>query len=112
MGGPLAGTKDVTITGSNFVEGAIACKFGPYPPQMAKFVSTTEILCDAPVAAGGIVSVSVCNSYHGQTYDPSDYTQSYVEFAYEGSTPAVTGISALQGSVKGGTRITVTGRHF
>ncbi len=103
--GPVAGGTDVTITGTNFVNGATVA-FGGTSAK-STFVNSTSLTCSTPAHAAGAVDVVVTNP------DAQSGTLKG-GFTYAGSTtaPLVTLVSPNSGPVAGATPVTVTGGNF
>ncbi|WP_229866621.1 IPT/TIG domain-containing protein [Streptomyces gelaticus] len=95
-----AGTV-VTLTGTGFT-GATAVAFGGTPSASFTVVSATKITADAP-AGTGTVQITVTTP---------DGTSNGVSFTYTIATPAISSIAPNQGSVDGGTMVTLTGTGF
>ena len=55
----IAGGTVVTLTGTGFVAGVTACKFGSGSAFLATVVSSTEARCAAPASREGSVGVEV-----------------------------------------------------
>lgn len=103
--GPTAGGTTVTITGTNFVAGALVT-FGDKPATAVAYVSPTSITAVAPAAAkAGPLDVRVT-------------TPSGVSFISDASLftytdgPIVTGIDPKKGPTNGGTIVIITGTNF
>jgi hypothetical protein len=60
--GPTAGGRKVTITGTNFVNNALAVKFGGDAGTSVTFVSSVQLTAVTPAHAGGSVAVAVTDS--------------------------------------------------
>jgi N-acetylneuraminic acid mutarotase len=102
-GGPLGGGTEITITGSNFMEGAIVTIGENRGYQLALF-SSTELRLRVPPGTAGPKPVRVVNPdgqeailEDGFTYNPA---------------PTITSVSPNAGPLEGGTPITITGTGF
>jgi len=98
--GPLAGGSTVTITGTNLT-GASAVTFGGTAATSITVNSPTSLTCVTPLqASAGPVNVAV-TTLAGTATNANSYV-------YEG-TPNITGIAPVNGSLAGGTLVTITG---
>jgi N-acetylneuraminic acid mutarotase len=102
-GGPLSGGTEITITGSNFMEGAIVTIGENRGYQLALF-SSTELRLRTPPGTVGPKAVRIVNpdgqeavKEDGFTYNPA---------------PTITSVSPNAGPLEGGTPITITGTGF
>jgi len=100
--GIVAGGTDVTITGTNFVDVSTVL-FGADGVLSFSVIGETEIHAQTPVHAAGSVTIRVDTAYGTVT---SGALYRYVD------PPAVTGVSPIQGTVFGGTDVTITGTSF
>ncbi len=117
--GPLAGGTALTITGSNFVYGAIVAfvelpsndVFGTPSSKSAAsvtFNSSTQLTATTPSASSaGAVDVVVMNPDFQTATRSSGFTYTTAPPA-----PTVTAISPNTGSTAGGTSVTITGANF
>lgn len=103
--GPTAGGTQVTITGSNFLAGALVL-FGTASASSATVVSSTQIQAVAPANAAGPVNVTVENPGNVSSSNSGAYT--YVSSS--SGPPTITSVSPTSGPA--GTQITVTGTNF
>ncbi len=101
--GPTAGGTAVTITGSDFVAGATV-EFGGNACGNVNVARATEITCDTPAAAAGLVDVTVENP-DGQSNTLTD------GFTYV-APPSVTSVNPNSGPTAGGTAVTISGANF
>jgi IPT/TIG domain len=101
--GPVSGGTSVIITGTGFTN-STAVNFGSTAAASFTINSDTQMTAIAP-AGGGIVDVTVTNSYGG-----TSATASADQFTYIGA--AVTGVIPNAGSVAGGTIVIITGTGF
>jgi len=101
---PAAGmansTTDVTITGTSFT-GVSSVTFGGAPATNMVFVNDTTINATAPSHVAGAVSVQV-NTPNGAGFGTFTYV----------AAPTFTSISPVNGTVLGGTPVTITGTGF
>lgn len=77
--GPTTGVTEVTVTGTEFLLGAL-CKFGPTASTANTVLSSSQLVCVAPALAAGECSLEVSNN------DGADYTRVYDQFLYYGTT--------------------------
>jgi hypothetical protein len=102
-GGPLRGGTDMTITGSNFMEGVVVT-IGEKRVQQLAFFSPTELRLETPPGTAGPKPVRVTNP-DGQAAVEED------GFTYN-PAPTISSISPNAGPLEGGTPIAITGREF
>ena len=100
--GAISGGSIVTVTGSGFVAGVTACKFGSSTSVMATVTSTTEARCVSPAGVRGSVSVQVAL---GGAADSTVSVSSMV-FRYDGET-SVVGILSNVALANGGTALSI-----
>jgi len=116
--GPLTGGSSVTITGTNFVNGATVAfvelptndVFGTPSAKAASttFVNSTQLTVTTPSAAlAGAVDVVVMNPDRQTVKRASGFT-----YASGPPAPAVTSVSPAVGTTSGGTAVTITGSSF
>ena len=103
VGGPLAGTNTVTITGTGFQTGATVL-FGTASATNVTVVSATTITVTAPANPAGAVNVKVTNPdtqfgtlTNGYLYAPA---------------PTVTSVNPSSGVTAEGTAVTIAGTGF
>ncbi|CAM9095296.1 unnamed protein product [Chrysoparadoxa australica] len=102
--GAVSGGTGITVKGSGFRSSPnLAVRFGLIDVP-ATFLSSTELHCEAPPSVQGPVAVSV-------TSNGAYFTASEVDFEYV-NVVTVTAVEPLQGSVVGGTLVTVRGSGF
>ncbi len=101
--GSTNGGTAVTLTGSNFVTGAMV-KFGSAAAISVVVVNSGSITAYTPAGAAGAATVTVTNP-DGQSSSLSS------AFTYA-LPPALTSISPVIGPVGGGTSVTLTGANF
>jgi hypothetical protein len=102
--GPAAGGQRVTITGTGFSDGATVA-FGSSVGKSVTVVSPTTITVTSPKHAKGSVDVHVTTAAGTSPVSAADR---YTYLAH----PKVTGLSRTSGTHQGGTKVTITGRHF
>ena len=100
--GPTAGGTAVTISGANFV-GAASVSFGGVAATSVSLVNSGTITCVTPAHAAGLVTVVV--STGGMTSGGANV------FTY-GDAPTVSSCAPAQGTIVGGTAVTITGTNF
>lgn len=100
--GATGGGTSVTITGTEFAAGA-AVTFGGVSATNITVVSATEITCDTPAGTGS-VTVKVTNS-------DTLYDTLIGGFLYTGAI-TLTNANPDEGTVDGGTEVTLTGTGF
>ena len=104
--GSTAGGTSITITGTGFAAGATVSVGGNACTSVV-VVSATSITCTTPAGSAGAKDVVVTNSDTGAATSTGGFT--YV-------TPigvvSITSISPKNGSIKGGTEVTITGAGF
>ncbi|MEY3142913.1 MAG: hypothetical protein RLY21_1406, partial [Planctomycetota bacterium] len=103
--GPLGGGTTITITGTNFYNGATnaTVSVGGVAATSVTVVSTTTITAVTPAGTAGAKTVSVAT--------PSGTANLSNGFTYVG-VPTVTSVSPSGGPPAGGTTITITGTNF
>ncbi|GMH75268.1 hypothetical protein TL16_g06703 [Triparma laevis f. inornata] len=104
--GPLKGETSVTLTGSNFLDTEnLVCMFGDEPSPSVSFISSTQIVCEAPrQLESGTVALTVTNN--GITFEDSGVT-----FTYSG-TPAVLSVTPISTPISGRTVLIISGSGF
>ncbi|MGX1854711.1 beta strand repeat-containing protein [Streptomyces sp. NPDC055299] len=101
LSGPLAGGNTVTLFGSSLVE-ATAVRFGGTAATSFTVVSDSQITAVVPAGVAGPVQVTV--STVGGTSNPVTYT--YL------TPPVITTLAPTQGTISGGSTVTLTGSNF
>ncbi|MCC6987909.1 MAG: IPT/TIG domain-containing protein, partial [Acidobacteria bacterium] len=101
--GPLAGGTAVTVTGTNFNDGAVV-KFGANNGTLVSVTPTSIVVITPAQTATGKVEVRVTNT-------DTKTAALTAAFAYQ-AAPTVTAISPTTGSSAGGTAVTLTGTNF
>jgi len=101
--GPAPGGTAVTISGTNFVDGATVT-FGGISATSVVVVSPTQITCATPAHAAGVAVVTVLNPGGHSCNSP-------IGFTYE-AAPTITSISPVKGASAGDTYVTITGSDF
>ena len=102
--GDVGGGTGVTISGTNFVNGATVSIGGVAPTNVVR-VNMTTITATTPGHAAGLVDVVVTNP--GET--PLTLTDG---FTFAATSPTVSSIVPTSGSTAGGTIVTITGTNF
>jgi hypothetical protein len=107
-GGPISGGNSVTILGSGFTKATAYCRFGASTPLVAGIVmSTTEVVCVAPVHLSGAVNVQVTNMDDSkQSFSEWNYSPISVQYVYISDIRA-TGLATSAGPALGGAKLTV-----
>ena len=102
-GGPLEGGTQIIITGENFMTGVVVY-MGENRVSRLDLFSPAELRLETPSGTQGAKDVRVVNP---------DGQEAIVEegFSYN-PAPTITGVEPNAGSLKGGTRITITGTGF
>src|SRR5439155_26210145 len=104
--GPSGGGTSVTITGSNFINGA-SVNFGTTAATGVVVNSSTSITAVSPgTLTPGQVDVRVITSGGTSPVVTGDH------FTYNAVQPAVTSVSPNNGDSGGGTSVTITGTNF
>ncbi|MGD0089866.1 MAG: IPT/TIG domain-containing protein [Planctomycetota bacterium] len=104
--GPTNGGTNITITGTNFADGAIVA-FGDLQISNVNFVSATQLTAATPASAGvGAVNVNVTNPDGQVGTLAGGFTYSL------GPAPTVSRILPSNGPTNGGTDVTITGANF
>ena len=102
--GDVGGGTGVTISGTNFVNGATVSIGGVAATNVVR-VNMTTITATTPAHAAGLVDVVVTNP--GET--PLTLTDG---FTFAATSPTVSSIVPTSGSTAGGTIVTITGTNF
>lgn len=100
-GNPMGGTI-VTIVGENF-DDSTSVKFGGIPAMRTR-QSREVLIATVPAHPAGVVDVEVKNGKKSARLENA--------FRYDAESPVIMGIDPSSGPVKGGIRITITGRNF
>ncbi|MCX6129157.1 MAG: IPT/TIG domain-containing protein, partial [Proteobacteria bacterium] len=103
--GPIAGGTDMTISGANFISGAVVTVGGSICAKTS-FVSAQSLVCTTPAGATGYKDVVVSN--------PDLQTGTLAKaFAFSnGSAPLVASVSPIYALAAGGTVISISGAGF
>lgn len=102
--GPLTGGTPITVTGTNFVNGATV-RVGGVLATSVVFNSATSLSAVTPAGTAGAKDVVVTN--------PDAQTATRTGgFTYVSAAPTITAVSPTSGPTAGGTRVTVTGTNF
>lgn len=102
--GSTSGGTSITITGTDFVEGALVTVGGSACTSVV-VVSSTSITCTTPAGTAGAVDVVVTNTDAGTDTEVGGFT-------YAISSPSITDVAPGSGATYGGTAITITGTDF
>ena len=102
-GGDTAGGTPVTITGTNFVDGATV-DFGSTAAANVTFVSDSELTAETPAGTAGAVSVKVIN--------PDGKSGTLANAFTYADSPDLTSVSPSVVETAGGTTVTLTGTGF
>src|SRR5205823_4819083 len=104
--GPTGGGTSVTITGTNFINGATVA-FGLTPATGVVVNSATSITAVSPATlTPGTIHVRVSTSGGTSPAVAGD------QFTYNAVQPAVTSLNPNNGDSGGGTSVTITGTNF
>ena len=103
--GPTVGGTNVTITGTNFLAGALVL-FGTASASNVSVVSGTQIQAVTPANAAGPVNVTVENPGNVSGSSSAGYT--YISSST--GPPTITSVSPTSGAP--GTQVTITGTNF
>ena len=117
---PVSGGTQLTIQGHHFqASNMLRCRLDAVPSDgavddgadapapvvvVARWVSSTTVICAVPAAAPGLVAISVSNN-------GVDFSSSTAAFEYV-PVVAVSGVAPAMGPVVGGTLVEVTGANF
>ena len=101
--GSNEGSTAVTITGTEFADGAVV-KFGADDATDVVVVGPTSITCVTPAHVNGAVSVTVTNTDTGVGVKATAFTYF--------SSPTVATLDVVTGAIAGGTAVTITGTEF
>ena len=100
--GPSAGGSLVRVEGSNFIESEnLRCKFGDQTFVLARYLTSSVILCKAPTSPSIGATVTVEVSVNGVSY-----TSNRLEFRYVAGAVILSAVP-YSGPVSGGTNIVV-----
>ncbi|MSU59683.1 MAG: hypothetical protein EXS35_16210, partial [Pedosphaera sp.] len=105
--GPTAGGTAVTVTGSNFVAGALVIFGGELSPSVTVSNDTT-LVAISPAHSAGSFNVTVQNPDSQST----TATNAFTFVAPPPPAPTITDISPVSGPNAGGTFVTITGSNF
>jgi RHS repeat-associated protein len=101
-GAPSGGTL-VRIFGSGFIAGQTSVAFGSTAANDVTYVSSTELLVNAPAGVPGVVDVLVSTSGGTRTLaDPFRYV----------APPTITAVAPIKGAIAGGQTVTISGTNF
>jgi hypothetical protein len=102
--GPIQGGTTVTITGTNFISGAVV-DFGTTAATNVVVVSSTKITAKSPAESAGTVNVTVTTSGGASATSAAD------DFDFL-AVPSVTAVSPTAGPLAGGATVTISGSGF
>lgn len=103
--GPTSGGTVVTITGTDFVDGATSVAFDSIPGTAVTVIVTTVLTVTSPAHAVGAVDATVTTP--SGTTDPLTFTYTAVPVA-----PTISSLTPDRGPTAGGTSVTITGTGF
>ncbi len=103
--GPVAGGATITVTGSQFMNGALVT-IGGVACNSITFVSSTSLTCITPPGSNGAKSVVVTNPDAQSATLTNSFTYS------NGMAPVVTALYPNFGPLAGGTTVNVIGSQF
>lgn len=102
--GPATGGTSVTISGSNFQQGATV-RFGAVNAGAVTFVNSGSLSAIAPAQAAGSVAITVTNP-DGQSANRTGYTYTAV------SGVSITSVTPASGGTSGNEVVTIAGTGF
>ena len=103
--GPSTGGTAVTVSGQGFMNSSeLACHFDGIAAPWTRFVSETEVLCEAPVHESGAVFVEIF-------LDAMDRIKSAASFMFV-YPPRITRFAPSSGPSSGGTLVQLSGYNF
>ncbi len=102
--GTTAGGTSVTITGTNFVNGATTVTIGGASATGVSVASASSLTCTSPAGAAGARNVVVTVSGQSATLTNG--------FTYVAPAPTISSISPSSGTTAGGTSVTISGTGF
>ncbi len=108
--GPTGGGNTVTITGTNFLNGATVA-FGANAATNVTVNSATQITAHAPAGSPGTVDVKVTTP-GGTSATSNNDKYTYTTPVMPATPPSVSGINPSSGPQTGGTQITVSGSNL
>ncbi|MFH1529846.1 MAG: IPT/TIG domain-containing protein [Pseudomonadota bacterium] len=104
--GPVEGGSLVTVTGTDFQDGAVV-GFGGIPATAVDVKSPTQLTCVTPTHGAGKVDVVLTNPDGGATTFLKGFT--YID---EAEAPVISWIEPGSGPVTGGTVVALYGQNF
>lgn len=104
--GPTTGGLYVTISGTDFRDGA-QVYFGGRPASDVRVLTDKTIMAKVPAHTAGIKDVTVMNDDGGSYTLPNGFT-----YQVPLSEPVITAVTPAEGPTIGGTTITLTGKDF
>ncbi|MCX6011838.1 MAG: IPT/TIG domain-containing protein, partial [Chloroflexi bacterium] len=102
-GGPLVGGTEITIKGTNFIQG-VTVYIGSERISNLDFFSLTELRFRTPPGTEGMKPIRVVN--------PDGQEATIAEGFRYNNAPNIYSIEPSAGALEGGTRVTITGRNF
>ncbi len=105
--GPVEGGTVVTLTGTDFVDGATVAFGVTKATQVMVAAGGTSLTCTAPARPGGLVDVSITNPDGGTFTLTGAFT-----YTAENPEPTITEVDPAEGPVDGGTTVTIKGTSF
>ena len=108
MSGPSSGATLVTITGTNFVSGAIV-SFGQSTASSIKIINGTTITAVAPRHVGGTVDITVTNKAGDAEALPAAYAYTSTN---PSTVPKLNVIHPNHGSPRGGDAVIISGSNL
>jgi hypothetical protein len=105
--GPTSGGTVLTITGTNFVSGAVV-RIGGVNATGVTFISATQLRATTPPGTAGGKSLQIINPGGLSTSRANAFWYT----ASSSTQPTIGGVSPGSGSTSGGTVITITGSNF
>ena len=97
---PTTGSLEAEVFGSNFDAEDLTCVWGGIKSVSARKVSSTQINCEIPATASGMVSLQVKTGV--------EFISNKLQFAFK-PAPVIAKISPTSGQVTGGTRVVISG---
>jgi len=102
--GSISGGSAITMSGTGFVAGRTACKFGSATAALAEVRSSTEALCLVPAGTPGTIAVKVAM---GDATSDALTSANGMPFSYQ-STNSVLALSTVVANVHGGSTLVLT----
>lgn len=108
--GPVQGGTRITLTGTDFLRGAVV-QLGGVPAFAVDVTSPTTITAVTNAGAAGVVDVKVINPEANAGRNDTQSSTLTGGFTYDGA-PTLASVSPITGSTAGGTTVTLTGAGF